>query len=260
LINNLKTLVVYRDLLWMWIFREIKIRYKQSILGGAWAILQPFVLMIVFTIVFSTFARVPTDGIPYPIFSYSALLPWTLLATSVTFAVSSLVNNMNLLTKIYFPREILPIASIGAALVDFCVASIIFAGLMIYYQIPLHATLIWVPLLLLIQVALIIGISLSLSAINVFYRDIRFVVPLGLQIWLYASPVIYPLTLVPPEYRTLYMLNPMAGLIDSYRRVLLEGINPEPRYLGLAAIFAILMCLGAYKFFKRVEWQFADII
>jgi lipopolysaccharide transport system permease protein len=258
--RHVLTLVRYRYLLWMWTVREIKVRYKQSLMGGAWAILQPLSLMAIFTVVFSLFARVPTEGVPYPLFSYTALLPWTFLATSISFAVPSLVNNMNLVTKAHFPREILPIAVVSAAFVDFLVASSLFVLMMAFYRVPLHWAVAWVPLLVLIQVVLILGVSLLGAAINVFFRDVRFIVPLGIQLWLYASPVIYPLSLVPPRYQTLYMLNPMAGIITSFRRVVLHGLQPEPRPLGIAVVLSVSLFVAAYWLFKKVEKQFADII
>jgi lipopolysaccharide transport system permease protein len=260
MIGHLRELNSRRELLWMWSQREIRIRYKQSVLGVAWAVLQPLVLMIMFTVVFSVFVRVPTDGIPYPLFSYTALLPWTLFSTALTFAVPSLVNNMNLVTKIYFPREILPMASVAAAFVDFLVASIVFLGLMIFYQIPLRSTMLWVPFVLGIQIVLVLGVVLTAAPISVRYRDIRFVVPLGIQLWMYASPVIYPVTLVPEQWRTLYMLNPMAGLITSYRNVILLGLPPPIQYLSLSAIVAILWLVFGYWYFKRSEPRFADVI
>ena len=244
----------------MWTWRDIKIRYKQSLLGAAWAILQPLALMIVFTLVFSFIARVPTGGIPYPIFSYAALLPWTFFATSVTFGTSSLVNNMNLVSKVYFPREILPIAAIGASFIDFLVASLVYIGLVAYYRFPLHTTLLLLPLLLLVQIALTTGVVLFTSAANAFYRDIRFVVPLVLQIWMYATPIIYPLQLVPERFQPFYMLNPMAGLIESYRTIALLGVWPDWGHLGTATLFSGLVLVSGYIHFKRVEWQFADII
>jgi lipopolysaccharide transport system permease protein len=260
LIASLRELDAYRGLLWMWTLREVKVRYKQSLLGAAWAVLQPLVLMIMFTVVFSYFARVPTDGVPYPIFSYTAVLPWTFFATSITFAVPSLVTNMNLVTKIYFPREILPVAAVAAAFVDFVVASIVFVGLMLAYRVPLRATLLWTPVILAIQIALTLGVVLAGATLNVWYRDIRFVVPLGVQLWMYASPVIYPVTLVPEQWRTLYMLNPMAGIINSYRRVILQGRPPEMQVLGLSAGVALLAMLLGYLYFKRSEGRFADVI
>jgi lipopolysaccharide transport system permease protein len=257
---GLRELSSYRDLLWMWTLREIKVRYKQSILGGAWAILQPLSLMLLFTIVFGYFLKVPTDGMPYPIFSYSALLPWTFFATSISFAVPSLVNNMNLVSKIYFPREILPIAAVGAALLDYAVSFVLFLVLMVLYQIPWHITMIWLPLLLAIQIVLTLGVSLLASAVLVYYRDVRFVVPLALQLWFYASPVIYPLSVVPERLQPLYLLNPMAVLIDSYRRITLYGQAPDWTYLLIAAVLSLLLFLIAYHYFRNAEATFADVI
>lgn len=260
MIAQLTELYNYRALLWIWTQREVKIRYKQSILGAAWAILQPLVMMIMFTLVFSSFVRVPTDGIPYPIFSYTALLPWTFFATSISFAVPSLVNNMNLVTKIYFPREILPIASVAAAFVDFLVSSTVFVVLMLFYHVSVQPTLLWVPAILAIQIVLTLGVVLMAATLNVWYRDIRFLVPLGIQIWMYASPIIYPVTLVPERWRGLYMLNPMASIITSYRHVILDGEPPELRHLSVAAFLALVLLLSAYFYFKRSESRFADVI
>jgi lipopolysaccharide transport system permease protein len=249
-----------RDLLFLWTMREIKIRYKQSLLGAAWAILQPLALMMVFTVVFSVLVQVPTDGIPYPAFSYTALLAWTFFATSVSFAVPALVNNLALVTKIYFPREILPLASVGAAFIDFLVAGILLLGILAWYQTPLTAALLWMPLVLILQILLILGVVLPASAISVFYRDVRFVVPLALQLWLYATPIVYPITMVPEAYRLFYALNPMVGIVDSYRRVLLQGSPPVPQYLAVSALSSIVLATVGYAYFKRAEDRFADFI
>jgi lipopolysaccharide transport system permease protein len=257
---NLKALYQYRELLWMWILREIRVRYKQSLLGAAWAILQPLSMMTVFTLVFSFLARVPTDGIPYPIFSYAAVLPWTFFATSVSFGVPSLVNNLNLVTKTYFPREILPFGAVGASFFDFLVASTIFLFMLLFYRVPLTWAAVWLPLILTLQILLTFGVTLLGSAIIVLYRDVRFVVPLGLQIWLYATPVIYPVSLVPQGFQPFYMLNPMAGIIDAYRRVILHGQPPTWSYLGLSAAAALALFIIGYLVFKRLEVSFADII
>lgn len=257
---HLRQLASHRELLWVWATREVKIRYKQSLLGTVWAVLQPLALTAMFTLVFSYIVRVPTDGIPYPIFSYTALVPWTFLSTSISFGVPSLVNNMNLVTKIYFPREVLPLASIAAAGIDFLIASIVFAGMMIWYRMPLHPALVLLPLLLLIQVILTLGVVLFGSAIIVFFRDVRFVVPLALQLWLYASPVIYPVSLVPERLRGLYRLNPMVGLLESYRDVLLYGRWPESASILSAAVVALVLCGASYWAFKRLEPRFADLI
>jgi len=256
----LHALYKHRDLLWMWILREIRIRYKQSIIGGLWAVLQPLSLMVIFTLIFSQLVKIPSDGAPYPIFAYSALLPWTFLSASIGFAVPSLVTNMNLVTKVYFPREILPIGSVAAALLDFAIGALIFVGLMLVYRVPLTWSVLWIPLLLLVQTVLTLGVVLLMSALNVFYRDIRFVIPLLTQIWMYASPVIYPTSLVPATLLPLYMLNPMAGLLDSYRRVLLHGQPPVPSYLGASAAIALVVFALGYAYFKRSEGAFADLI
>ncbi len=260
MVHHVRVFVQHRDLLLTWILREVKVRYKQSVIGILWAVLQPLALMLVFTAVFSVLARVPTGGIPYPVFSYSALLPWTFFSASITFGVPSLVNNMTLVTKIYFPREILPISSVAAAFLDMCVASALFAVMLAAYQVRISWVILWTPLLLLIQVTLSLGVVFLLSAVNVFYRDVRFVLPLLVQVWMYASPIVYPLSLVPERYRLLYMLNPMAGLMDSYRRVLVLRQAPAWGYVGLSAAVAVLAFVVGYAFFKRSEGAFADVI
>jgi lipopolysaccharide transport system permease protein len=260
MLANVQELSAHRGLLITWVIRDIKVRYKQSLMGAAWAILQPLSATLILTVIFSRFVRVPTDGIPYPIFYYSALLPWTFFASSITFGVSSLVSNMSLVTKIYFPREILPLSAVLASMVDFLIASLIFVGMMIFYQVPLNASLICIPVLLLIQVAFTVGVVLLVSAMNVFYRDVRFVVPLGLQLWMYLTPIIYPLSMVPPRFLAVYMLNPMASIIDSYRRIILLGEWPSFPPLVLGAGVSVVLVVVAYWYFKRSEAVFADII
>lgn len=258
--SHLVTLSRYRDLLWLWAAREVRVRYKQSLLGVAWAILQPLALTVVFTLIFSRLARVDTQGVPYPIFAYTALVPWTFFATSLSFGIPSLVNNMNLVTKIYFPREVLPIASIGAALVDFAAAAVVFVGMLIFYGVRPGMQALWVFPLLVVQVVLTIGVTLLGSAAIVFFRDMRFVVPLITQVWMYATPIIYPADLVPGPLRPYYFLNPMAGIIDGYRRALLMGQPPQmTALLNSVVISALLLVLG-YALFKRVEPLFADLI
>ncbi len=256
----LEELVNHRELLRSWVSREIKVRYKQAVLGIGWAVLQPLAMMLIFTVVFSYFNKIPTEGIPYPIFSYSALLPWVFFSNSISFGTTSLVRNMNLVTKIYFPREILPFASLIASFIDFLVASVIFVFLMIYYKIALSTSLFWIPVILIVQVIFSLGILLLGSALNVFYRDIRFIIPLVLQIWLFLSPIIYPVSLVPNRYKTLYMLNPMASIIDSYRRSILFGKSPQLNFLLITTIVAIILFILSYRFFKIKEKVFADII
>jgi lipopolysaccharide transport system permease protein len=260
LVNSLRILHAHRELLFTWTLRDIKIRYKQSVLGAAWAILQPLALMLIFTVVFSELAHLPSDGIPYPVFSYTALLVWTFFASSLSFAIPTIVNNLNLVTKIYFPREILPIASIGAAFFDFVVANALLVGVLAWYHTPVGPALLWLPFLLLTEICLIIGVVLPAAAINVFFRDVRFVVPLAIQLWMYATPVIYPITMIPERFRVLYALNPMVGIVDSYRRVIVQGEAPDPTYLGLSVVVSMLLALGGYIYFKHSEGVFADLI
>jgi lipopolysaccharide transport system permease protein len=255
-----KALAEHRELLFTWIVRDIKIRYKQSVLGVAWAILQPLALMLIFTLVFSKLAHLPSDGIPYPVFSYTALLVWTFFASSLSFAIPTIVNNLNLVTKIYFPREILPLASIGAAFFDFLVANILLVAVLIAYQTPVTAQLLWLPVIVIAEIVLIIGVVLPAAAVNVFFRDVRFVIPLGTQLWMYLTPVIYPVTLIPESWRPFYALNPMVGIVDSYRRVIVLGEPPDATFLGLSVVISVILAVGGYVFFKRKEGVFADII
>lgn len=260
LVSNIKELINFRGLLIVWTLREIKVRYKQSLLGAAWAILQPLSIMLIFTVVFSYFTRIPTGDTPYPVFSYAALLPWTLLATSVSMGVPSLVNNLNLVVKTYFPKEILPLGSIFASCFDFIIASSVFLILLLYYRVPFTATLLWVPLIFFIQLLLIIGITLLGAAIIVVFRDVRFIVPLFLQIWLYATPVIYPVEVIPDKFIGIYFLNPMAGIISAYRQVILNGEPPDLNYLAISGSITLVLFVLGYYVFKRLEPSFADII
>jgi len=260
MLKGIKELIQYRELLVTLTVRDIKVRYKQSILGAGWAILQPLSLMIIFTLVFSKIARLPSDGIPYPIFSYCALLPWTFFSTSLNFASSSLVSNRNLVTKIYFPRDILPLASTMACFFDFIIASFIFVGMMFYYQINITYNILWVPLIILIQIFLTIGVGFISAALNVFYRDIKYIIPLLVQIWMYLSPIIYPMSLVPERYHPFYILNPMVGIIDSYRQVILYGNPPNFKSLFISMGISFVILFFGYKGFKKLEDEFADII
>jgi lipopolysaccharide transport system permease protein len=258
--QSIQQLYSHRELLWMWTVRELKIRYKQSVLGVAWAVLQPLALMLVFTVVFSYFAKVPTSNIPYPVFSLTGVLPWTFFSTAVSFAVPSLVTNLHLVTKIYFPREVLPISSVFAAFIDFLIECVVFIVVMIIYRMPVYSSILWLPLILLIQIVFMIGLVISLSALNVWFRDIRFIIPLALQIWMYACPIIYPVNNVPESVRWLYMLNPMAAIIDSYQRIILYGVPPQGLYLAIAAAISLLILFFGYRFFKRSEVNFSDVI
>lgn len=256
----LRELPKYRELLKSITIREIKVRYKQSLLGMAWAVLQPLSMMAIFTIIFSRFAKIPSDGIPYPIFSYSALLPWSFFSASLSFAIPSVVNNADLIKKIYFPREIFPCASILAAGVDFCIATTIFVIMLIFYKISITWNILYVIPLMLIQIVFALSLSLFVAAVNVRYRDVKYALPLILQIWMYATPIIYPVSIVPERLRTVYMLNPMASLIDGYRRAFLLGLSPDFHYIGLTFVVTMAVFFASYRYFKKEEMTFADII
>lgn len=261
LLAHVRELVGHWELLLLITRREIKVRYQQTALGVAWAILQPLSLMLVFSVFFSWFAKLPTEGLPVPLFYYSGLLPWTFFATALSFAIPSLIANAHIITKIYFPREIIPLANVLAAFVDLLVASIIFAGMLIWYRIPPTWNMLWAVPLLLIHLMLTVGISLGASAFTVLYRDIRFTVPLVIQIWLFASPVMYSAVNIPPRHRNWYMTaNPVAAIIDGYRRCLLHGQPPELRYIASAAVVGLVLLWLGYKYFKHLEKEFADLV
>jgi ABC-type polysaccharide/polyol phosphate export permease len=251
----------FHELLATLTFREIKVRYNQTVLGVAWAIAQPLALMIAFSIFFGRFAGIKSDGQPYPLFSYAALLPWTFFTTSLAFGVPSLVTNSSLVTKVYFPREILPLASVFSAGVDFVAAALVYGALMAFYGVAPTAAFVWLLPLLGVQLAFTIGVTLVLSAVNVSYRDVRYALPLVTQIWLYATPVIYPLSVVPERIRGVYLaINPMAAVIEGYRRVLVAGTAPDAGMLSLAAVSSVAMLFLGYLYFKHAERRFADVI
>jgi lipopolysaccharide transport system permease protein len=260
ILKDIKEITHHREVLWNFTLREIKVKYKQSILGILWAILQPLSMMAIFTIIFSRFIKMPSDGMPYPIFSFAALLPWVFFSNSIMSSASSIVSNMNLLKKIYFPREIFPIASILAAFVDFCIAGCIFMAMLIFYKTHISLNILYLIPILLLEIGFILVISLFVAAANVYYRDVRYVIPLVTQLWMYASPVIYPISVVPQHLRPFYMLNPMAFIIDSYRKVLVLGVAPDWSYLGFVSIATIILLWFAYAFFKKIEMSFADVI
>jgi lipopolysaccharide transport system permease protein len=257
---HVTNLLQTKDLLREWTSRNIRARYQQSVLGWLWAILQPAAQVAIFALIFTLVVPVDTGDIPYVIFSYVAMVPWTFLASSLTDMSNSLVDNMVLVTKIYFPREVLPVAAMLARLMDFGVAAVLIVILMLIYQPPLFPVgLLFVPVILATQLALILGFGLAAAAANVFFRDVRSLLALSLQLWFYASPIIYPITLVPERLRPFYFLNPMVGIIESYRDVLLRGTLPGS-YLIPSAVLSLAILLVGYWFFKRVEFQFADIV
>jgi lipopolysaccharide transport system permease protein len=250
----------YRDLLLTLSVHRLKVRYKQSVLGPAWALLQPLALMLIYTVIFSRIVRVPTGGAPYAIFAYSALLPWTYFSTALSSATNSLVSHFTLVTKVYFPREILPLTYVVAALVDFLVASIVLGLMLAYYHVPLTANLLFAIPTLAVLTAFTVAVSLLLCAIQVRYRDIGVAMPLALQLWMFATPVVYPLSLVPVRWRSFYILNPMVGVIESFRRVILDGRAPDFQALAMSTVVSLLLLPIAFIYFKRVEATVADII
>jgi lipopolysaccharide transport system permease protein len=260
MLSHLKELYRYRDLFISLVQRDLTVRYRQTLLGAAWAILQPLALMLIFTLVFSRFGQVSSDGLPYPVFSYSGLVPWTFFATGLSLAASSLSANINLVKKIYFPREIFPLASITGCFVDLLIAASLVAGLLLWYRIPVGVQLLWLPWLLALEVGFLASAALLVSALNVFYRDVKYVVPLLVQLGLFVTPVIYSPSMVPEHLRPWYMLNPMAVVIDGIRRVVLHGRPPDLGPLLISTALVAALGLFAYTFFKRVEVKFADLI
>lgn len=257
--NIFSNLYRNRELLFALVKREYSARYKQSILGPAWAILQPFVLMVLFTIIRS-FISIPSDGIPYPIFAYSALLPWTFFSNSISFASASIVQNAGILRKIYFPRELFPIAAALTSSIDFGLSFIIYIGMMIWYRISVSIWILLLPALLLTQLMLALGFALVFSAIGAFRRDVIFGTPLLMQFWMFLCPIMYPLSSVPEKYRAFYLLNPMAGLVDAYRTILVKQGAPELQPILFGLVGSIAVFLIGYWFFKSLEMRFADVV
>ncbi len=258
--RHLRELYEYREVAFWLAVRQVKSRYKQTLLGGAWAVIQPFLVMVVFTLVFSKMARMPSEGVPYPVFSYSGLLFWMFFATSLTTATPSLVSNSDLIRKIYFPRETLLLAAIAAGLVDLAIASLVLAGMLWYFGVFLRPAMLLVVPVLLLQLFLTFGIVCITSAVHIRFRDVGHALPLLVQVWLFVSPVAYPLSAVPERYHLLYMVNPFAGLIEAYRRVILSGVLPGGNVLAPAALVCCVTFVVGYAVFKRSEVGFADIV
>lgn len=258
LLAGLRKLAQYKDLIWTLSVHRIKVRYKQSILGILWAILQPLAVMVIFTFVFSMIARMPSEGAPYAIFAYTALLPWNFFSTGVANGTNSLTSHTQFVTKVYFPREILPITYVAAALFDFFVASTLLVALMIYYRVALTIAAIYVVPIIALLTCFALAMSFFFSATQVRFRDLGVAVPLLLQVWLFATPVIYPLSAVPERLRPFYMLNPMVGIIESFRQVILKGAVPDIGPLLFAGVVAIILLGVSYLYFKWVEATMAD--
>ncbi|HEY3038992.1 MAG TPA: ABC transporter permease [Pyrinomonadaceae bacterium] len=258
---NLQELWAYRELLYFLTLRDIKVRYKQTLLGAAWAIIQPLLTMLIFTLFFGRLAGLEnrTGGIPYPIFSFVGLLPWTFFANAVTSSSNSLVNSVHLVTKIYFPRMIIPAAAVAAGLVDFALGFIILAILMAYYGVAITSSLFWLPLVIGLLVILALGIGMFLAALQVKFRDIRHALPFVVQIWMFTSPVIFPTSLIPDKWRWLLALNPMSGIIEGFRAILLGRVI-DWNLLGVSAAISLVLLISSGYAFRRMERSFADVI
>jgi lipopolysaccharide transport system permease protein len=250
----------YRELLYFFVWRDIKIRYKQTAIGAAWAVLQPLLTMLVFTLFFGKLAHIPSGGLPYPIFYYSALLPWMYFAASLQNATNTIVENQRLITKVYFPRLALPLSSVLSGLVDFGISFLMFVAMMIYYGIRPTAAVLWLPAFLLLAVLTALGVGLWLSALNAIYRDVRYVVPFLVQFWMFASPVAYPSSLVPEKWRWLYGLNPMAGVIEGFRWSLAGHGEPPGLLIFVSAGVVIVVLLAGVAYFQKMETTIADVV
>jgi lipopolysaccharide transport system permease protein len=257
---RLRELWEYRELLFFLVWRDIKVRYKQTALGAAWAIIQPFFTMIVFSLFFGKLAKVPSDGIPYPVFSYAALVPWTFFANGLSESSNSLVSSSNLIKKIYFPRLTIPIATVLAGAVDFVIAFAVLIVMMLYYGITPTVNTLWLPLFVLLAFISSLGTGLWLSAMNVKFRDVRYVVPFIVQFWMFATPIAYPSSLLSEPWRTIYGLNPMVGVVEGFRWALL-GTETRPHgVVALSAAAALLILVGGAFYFRRMEKMFADVV
>jgi lipopolysaccharide transport system permease protein len=257
---DLSELWAYRDLVYFFVWRDIKVRYKQTVIGAAWAILQPVLTMLVFSLFFGKLARISSQGLPYPIFYYSALLPWMYFATAMQSATNIVVENQRVITKIYFPRVVLPISSVLPGLLDFAISFGVLLVLMAWYRIVPTRAVLWLPLFLLLAVMTALGVGLWLSALNAIYRDVRYVVPFLVQFWMFASPVAYPSSLVPAKWRWLYGLNPMAGVIEGFRWALTGHGQPPNILLSASSLAVVLLVLSGLVYYHAVEGTIADVV
>jgi lipopolysaccharide transport system permease protein len=258
---QIKKLWEYRELLYFLTWRDIKVRYKQTVLGAAWAIIQPFFTMVVFSLFFGRLAGVPSDGVPYPIFAYAALVPWQFFANALGQASNSLVQGANMVKKVYFPRLTMPIATTLAGVVDFCLAFLVLLGMMLFFGIVPTMNALWLPLFLILALVTSLGVSLWLAAMNVQFRDVRFTIPFLTQFWLFATPIAYPSSMIEnPILRAIYGINPMVGVVDGFRWALL-GIDTAPTFtVGVSALVAVLLLVSGAFYFRRMEKTFADLV
>ena len=257
---RLKELWAYRELLYFLVWRDVKVRYKQTALGAIWAILQPVFTMVVFSLFFGRLGKIPSDGLPYPLFSFAALVPWTYFSHGLSQASNSLVGSANLIKKVYFPRLSIPIASVASGLIDFALAFLVLLGMMLYYGILPGSKVIVLPLLLLLTLVTSLGVSLWLSALNVHFRDVRHVIPFLTQLWLFATPIAYPSSLLSEPWRTVYSINPMVGVVEGFRWALL-GTNTAPGpMIIVSSLAAVAILVSGVFYFRRLEKTFADVV
>jgi lipopolysaccharide transport system permease protein len=250
----------YRELLYFLVWRDVKVRYKQTVLGASWAILQPFFTMLIFSIFFGKLARMPSDGVPYPLFAYVALVPWTFFANGLTLSSNSLIANQGLLRKVYFPRLVIPVAAVAAGLLDFVIAFAVLLGMLVWYGIAPGWHVVWLPALVVLALVTSLGAGLWFSALSVMYRDVQYVVPFLVQVWLYSTPIVYPASLVPERWRALYAINPMVGVVEGFRWALLgTGAAPGPMIV-VSAVAAVVLTFGGLMFFRRMERTFSDMV
>ena len=257
---KLEELWEYRELLYFMAWRDIKVRYKQTVLGAAWAIIQPFFTMVVFSIFFGKLARVPSDGLPYPIFAYAALVPWTFFANGLNMASNSLVGSANLIKKVYFPRLVVPISGVISGVVDFVLAFAVLLGMMLFYGILPTVNIMWLPLFVLLIFITALGVGFWLSALNVQFRDVRYTVPFLTQFWLFATPIAYPSSLLSEPWRTLYGINPMVGVVEGFRWALLGADTAPGPIIAVSALVALAILVGGAFYFRRMEKTFADVV
>jgi len=257
---KLNELWEYRELLYFLIWRDIKVRYKQTVLGAAWAIIQPFFTMVVFSLFFGRLAKMPSDGIPYPIFAYAALVPWTFFAYGLSQSSNSLVGNANLIKKVYFPRLVVPISSVISGVFDFILAFVVLLGMMLYYGIFPTVSIVWLPFLLLLTFITSLGVGLWLSALNVQFRDVRYTVPFLTQFWLFATPIAYPSSLLSEPWRTLYGINPMVGVVEGFRWALLGTDTAPGPIIIVSTVVALVVFVGGAFWFRKMEKTFADVV
>ena len=256
---DLESVWEYRELVYYMVWRDIKVRYKQTALGLAWALIQPLASMVVFTIIFGRLAQLPSDGVPYPVFTLAALLPWQLFSSGFSGAASSVAGNAGVISKVYFPRLIIPLAAVAATVVDFGISFLLLVAMMVWYGVPFSVNVIFLPLFAAISLLTAFAAGLWTASLNVKYRDVRYLLPYLLQLWLFASPVVYSITLVPERYQALYALNPLVGVIQGFRWALFGGQSPWA-YMGGSLAVAIVMLIGGLYYFRRAEQQFSDFL